>query len=261
MTHRGGARLHQQNWRTHAPVLLDCSALRILHRDEWVLVVDKPAGMLTVPGRNDDSVPLSSLVRELEPSALPVHRLDRDTTGAVVFAVGKQSHKALNAVFEGRKAEKVYLALCRGDLAARQKIDLPLCELRRGGSRVAEKKEKGAMPSLTEVEPGERFFGKYTLCICRPRTGRTHQVRVHLAAIGHPLVVDPRYGDERPVRIGELWSGTPDPDSIVLSRTPLHAQALRLPHPSGKGWLQVESPMPDDMARCLDLLSAARREL
>jgi 23S rRNA-/tRNA-specific pseudouridylate synthase len=82
---------------------------------------------------------------------------------------------------------------------------------------------------------------------------------VHLAEIGHPLAVDPRYGDQQPLRVGDLWSGAPDPDTVVLDRTPLHAAALRIPHPGRRGWLAIESPLPDDMARCLDLLRAARR--
>jgi len=232
--------------------------VKVLYRDELVLVVDKPAGVLTVPGRGDESVPLSAQVREIAPGALPVHRLDRDTTGAVVFALTREAHRALNAVFEGRRAEKSYLALCRGDLASKRSVDLPLAATRRGGMRVAAASEKSARPALTEVEPAERF-GAFTLCTCRPHTGRTHQIRVHLAAIGHPLLVDPRYGDDKPVLARDLWAGAPDPDAIVLSRTPLHAASLRLPHPSGHGWLQVESPLPEDLARCLDLLRQARR--
>jgi RluA family pseudouridine synthase len=188
-----------------------------------------------------------------------VHRLDRDTSGVVVFALTREAHKALNAIFEGRRAEKTYLALVRGDLSEPGKIDLPLAETRRGQMRVARPAEKSALAALTEVNPTERF-GSYTLCTCLPRTGRTHQIRVHLAAIGHALAVDPRYGDDRPLRIGELWRGAPDPDTVVLSRTPLHASALRIPHPMKRGWLEVESPLADDMARCLDLLRAARRE-
>jgi RluA family pseudouridine synthase len=233
--------------------------VRILYRDEHLLVADKPAGMLTVPGRGDASVPLIEEARAEAPGAMAVHRLDRDTSGVVVFALTREAHKALNASFEGRRAEKTYLALVRGDLSEPEKIDLPLAETRRGRMRVARPAEKSALPALTEVSPAERF-GMYTLCTCLPRTGRTHQIRVHLSAIGHPLAFDPRYGQDRPLRIGELWSGAPDPDTVVLSRTPLHASALRIPHPGRRGWLEVESPLADDMARCLDLLRAARRE-
>jgi tRNA pseudouridine32 synthase/23S rRNA pseudouridine746 synthase len=230
--------------------------VRILHRDEAVLAVDKPAGMLTVPGRGDASVALSVAVREIAPGALPVHRLDRDTSGVLVFALTRAAHRALNAAFEGRRAEKTYFALVDGDLAEPRKIDLPLSAGRRGGMRAVE--GKGGLPAMTEVRPEERFR-KYTWCTCLPRTGRTHQIRVHLAAIGHALAVDPRYGKEGPLRAGDLWAGASDPRDVVLERTPLHAASLRVPHPSGKGWLVVESPLPGDLSRCLDLLRAARR--
>ncbi len=232
--------------------------MRILHQDAHLIALDKPAGVLTIPGRGANGPVLSAEVRETVPAALPVHRLDRDTSGIVVFAASHSSHRALNAAFESRRAEKTYVALVRGDLAKAQRIDLPLVEVRGGRVRVARKGEKGARPAQTRVEPKERF-GKYTLCICTPRTGRTHQIRVHLAAIGHPLAVDPRYGSAEPLRVGDLWDGAPDPYSVVLGRTPLHAIALRVPHPSGRGWLRVESPLADDIARCVDLLRAARR--
>ena len=233
--------------------------VRILYRDEQVVVADKPPGILTVPGRGDASEALIAQVREEAAGAMAVHRLDRNTSGAVIFALGREAHRALNAVFETRRAEKTYLALVRGDVTGPQRIDFPLAGTRRGGMRVATQADKAGLTALTVVTPRERF-GNYTLCTCIPKTGRTHQVRVHLSAIGHPLAVDPRYGDARPLHIGDLWSGAPDPDTIVLERTPLHAASLRIPHPARRGWLLVESPIADDMARCLDLLRAARRE-
>jgi RluA family pseudouridine synthase len=228
--------------------------VRILHRDAHVIAVDKPAGVLVVPGRGVSAPALSAEVREIVPDALPVHRLDRDTSGVVLFAVTREAHRALNAAFEGRRAEKTYFALVRGDLAKAKRINLPLGEVRRGRVRSG---GEGARPAETHVQPRERFGG-YTFCTCLPKTGRTHQIRVHLAEIGHALAVDPRYGEDRPLHVGDLWSGAPDPDSVVLARTPLHAAALRIPHPQ-RGWLAVESPLPDDMARALDLLRAARR--
>jgi RluA family pseudouridine synthase len=232
--------------------------VRILYRDDYLIAVDKPAGVLTIPGRGEAPPPLIDEVRAVAPGALPVHRLDRDTSGVIIFALTAEAHRALNAAFEGRRAEKSYLALVRGDLVETQRVELPLVEAKKGSMRVAVPKEKDAQTALTVIEPRERF-GKYTLCACTPRTGRTHQIRVHLLAIGHPLAVDPRYGDEGPLRIGELWSGAPDPDGIVLARTPLHAASLRLPHPMGKNWISVEAPLADDIARALDLLRAARR--
>jgi RluA family pseudouridine synthase len=233
--------------------------VRVLYRDEQLVVVDKPAGILTVPGRGDDDDVLAARVRDEFPGAMAVHRLDRNTSGTVVFAVGRAAHRALNEAFESRRAEKTYLALVRGDLTRPRRVDLPLTATRRGGMRVAKRGETGAKPAVTHVLPQERF-GNYTLCTCVPKSGRTHQIRVHLAAIGHPLAVDPRYGDARPLHVGDLWSGAPDPETVVLERTPLHAASLRIPHPGRRGWLVVESPLADDMARCLDLLRAARRE-
>jgi RluA family pseudouridine synthase len=233
--------------------------VRILHQDDQVLAVDKPAGLLTIPGRGFDAPALSEQVRAIVPEALPVHRLDRDTSGVVLFAVTREAHRALNAAFESRRAEKTYVALVRGDLSRPQRINASLREPRGGRVRVAADDEPRGRAAQTAVEPKERFGG-YTFCSCRPRTGRTHQIRVHLALIGHPLACDPRYGDDRKLRVGDLWSGAPDPASVVLDRTPLHAAALRIPHPRGRGWLWIESPLPDDIARCLDLLRAARRQ-
>jgi RluA family pseudouridine synthase len=233
--------------------------VRVLYRDDRLLVADKPAGLLTVPGRGDETGSLVAEVRGEAPGALAVHRLDRNTSGAVVFAIGREAHQSLNAAFAGRRVEKTYAALVRGDLAGPLRIELPLAGTRRGGMRVARPGEKGSQPAITDVAPRERF-GNYTLCTCTPKTGRTHQLRVHLSSIGHPLAVDPRYGDARPLRSGDLWNGAPDPDTVVLERTPLHAVSLRIPHPGKRGWLLVESPIADDIARCLDLLRAARRE-
>ena len=235
-------------------------SLRVLYRDALVLAIDKPAGALSVPGRGEaEGAPaLSIQVRALAAEALPVHRLDRGTSGVLVFALGREAHRALNQSFESRKTEKRYLALVRGDLKSKVECDLPLAPTRRGGMRVARNSEKGAMPSLTALEPLERF-GLFTLVLARPFTGRTHQIRVHLAARGHPLLVDERYGDAQAVRAGELDPRAGAPGAEVLARTPLHASALRLPHPSGKGFLSVEAPTPPDLTACLDLLRAARR--
>jgi tRNA pseudouridine32 synthase/23S rRNA pseudouridine746 synthase len=231
--------------------------LRVLHRDDLVLAIDKPAGISTTPGRGrEGEAALSALVREIAPAALPVHRLDRETTGVVLFALGAAAHRALNAAFESRRAEKIYFALVRGDLAAEQRCEQPLAAGRRGTMRVARPGE--GLAARTDIAPLERF-GSFTFCDCRPRTGRTHQVRVHLAAIGHPLAVDPRYGEPGPLLRQDLDPGAASAGEPALARTPLHASSLRVPHPSGRGWLLVESPLPADMAGALELLRAARR--
>ncbi|MFL5423844.1 MAG: RluA family pseudouridine synthase [Myxococcales bacterium] len=230
--------------------------LRVLFRDDSVIAIDKPAGIATVPGRGDATPALSQMVRELAPDALPVHRLDRGTTGVVLFALGAEAHRALNLAFESRRAEKIYFALVRGDLREGRRCEEPLVAGRRGAMRVAPPGE--GQPARTDVTPIDRF-GAFTACECRPRTGRTHQVRVHLAALGHPLAVDPRYGHPAPLLRRDLDPGATRPDDPALSRTPLHAASLRVPHPGGRGYLLVESPLPADLAEAIELLRAARR--
>src|SRR2546421_12834069 len=130
--------------------------VRILHQDGYVLAIDKPAGLLTVPGRAPDAPALSAQVREIAPEAIPVHRLDRDTSGIVLFAATRAAHRALNAAFESRRAEKTYLALVRGDLASPARCELPLVEGRRRAMRVAEPGDPRARSARTDFAPVER---------------------------------------------------------------------------------------------------------
>jgi RluA family pseudouridine synthase len=237
-------------------------ALRVLFQDESVLALDKPAGALSVPGRSTEDEPaLSQLVRAIAPSAMPVHRLDRGTSGVLLFALGPVAHRALNQIFESRRAEKRYLALSRGQLLEETLCELPLAHARAGGMRLAREGEPGALPSSTDFRPLERFAAA-TLIECRPRTGRTHQLRVHLAALGLPLLIDPRYAPEASAELfaRDLDARASEPDRLLLNRTPLHAAAIRLPHPSGKGYLSIESPTPPDFTRCLEQLRLTRRK-
>src|SRR3989442_4529617 len=167
--------------------------VRILHQDAYVLAIDKPAGLLTVPGRAPDAPAVSAQVREIAPEAIPVHRLDRDTSGIVLFAATRAAHRALNAAFESRRAEKTYLALVRGDLAKAERVDLRLADSRAGRVRIAKENEKGARAAQTRVEPKERFGGGNP-CSCGPRPGRRHHNPVPLPALRAPPPVASPYG-------------------------------------------------------------------
>lgn len=209
--------------------------------DEHLLVLDKPAGLLAVPGRGPDKQDcLSSRAQALWPDALIVHRLDMATSGLLVMARGLPVQRALSLAFEQRRVHKRYQAVVAGALAEPEgSIDLPLMIdwLNRPRSIVHQQHGK---PSLTRWRrlaaapwqpdaPADRPVITTRLEL-EPVTGRTHQLRVHLQAIGHPIVGDPLYATSEQ----QGWSG----------RLLLHACELSLPHPASGQTLSFHSPCP-----------------
>jgi tRNA pseudouridine32 synthase/23S rRNA pseudouridine746 synthase len=206
-----------------------CDALPpVLHADDWLLVVDKPAGMLSVAGRGPAGEDcLHARLRRRWPDARVVHRLDMATSGLIVFARGEQSQRVLSRAFAGREVDKRYVALVAGRPKAGStneegwaEIDLPLAAdwPARPRQKVAALRGK---PSLTRWRMlGEAVgpWGKGALLELQPVTGRSHQLRVHLAAIGHPIVGDALYAPEDIARASQ--------------RLMLHAESLSLAHPA-----------------------------
>jgi tRNA pseudouridine32 synthase/23S rRNA pseudouridine746 synthase/23S rRNA pseudouridine955/2504/2580 synthase len=186
--------------------------IRILHEDAGLLVLDKPAGQLTIPGRQPEARP--SLNEEAETTLgcrlWIVHRIDRETSGLVIFAKDATTHRALCMQFEKRTVDKRYLALVRGRIEEAGEITRPIRECGSGRSAVADRGGKTARTLFTPLEQ----FPEATLLEVRIETGRRHQIRVHLYALGHPLIGDPLYGADRPVGGG--------------SRLMLHAHSLTL---------------------------------
>lgn len=229
--------------------------IQVLFEDDAVLVVDKPAGRLVIPGRGGDE---TSLREELEARfgrLWVVHRLDRGTTGVLLFARTADAHRAANLAFDRGEPRKRYLALVAGLPPPELRIDLAIAPARRGKMRPARPGDPRGKKAATRVRRLESFpphpwsGGPLALVEVLPETGRTHQIRVHLAAKGIPLAVDPDYGDEGPLR---------GPDGrLLLERTPLHADRLELRHPSRGTELVVEAPLPADMAATLEVLRAA----
>ena len=225
--------------------------LAVLHADEHLVAVDKPPGRIVVPGRG----PAERTVRqEAEEQLGPlwvVHRLDRGTSGVLLFARTAAAHRALNIAFEHHQVTKRYLALVRGAPPARLRLDAPLAAARRGRMRPAERSDPRGRAAATEVTTLEVFpavgsWPALALVEAFPETGRTHQIRVHLAWGGLPLAVDPDYGDPGPLRAED---GAP-----LLERTPLHASRLAFDHPATRRPLVVEAPLPEDLARTLAAL-------
>jgi tRNA pseudouridine32 synthase/23S rRNA pseudouridine746 synthase len=224
----------------------------VLYEDESVLVVDKPAGRLVIPGRG---APETSLREELEARfgrLWVVHRLDRGTSGVLLFARTAEAHRAANLAFDRGEPRKRYLALVRGAPAPERRIDVPIAPARRGRMRPARPGDPRAKQAATVVRCLEAFAprpwsgGALALVEALPETGRTHQIRVHLAAAGTPLAVDPDYGEAEPLR---------GPDgAVLLARTPLHAASLELRHPARPTALAIEAPLPADLGAALEAL-------
>ncbi len=225
--------------------------VRVLHEDAQVLAVDKPAGRLVIPGRGTEE---RSLREELEAEhgrLWVVHRLDRGTSGVLLFARTAEAHRALNLAFDRGEPRKRYLAIVRGVPAPERRVSVAIAPARRGRMRPARPgdpraKEAATVFRLVEQLPLRPWAGgPLALVEAFPETGRTHQIRVHLASAGTPLAVDPDYGDAGPLRGpgGE----------VLLARTPLHAARLEVDHPAG-GVLVVEAPWPADLAAAVEAL-------
>jgi len=208
----------------------------ILFEDDGIVAVDKPEGLAAIPERRPQGGSLLELLEARRAEKLyVVHRIDKETSGLIVFARNAGLHRWLCRQFEGRTVAKTYLALCHGTIADdRGTIDGPLRQF--GSGRVGVDTERGK-PSVTEFEVRRRL-GAFTLVAAYPRTGRRHQIRVHLYHLGHPIVGDPLYGDKA------IQQG--------FGRLMLHAWRLSVPLPSGRT-LTLEAPVPESFAGVLEV--------
>jgi len=212
-----------------APVTLPpAGPLSVVYEDERLIAVDKPCRQPVIPprpvGGASDALPLVRQVQEhTGAKAYVVHRLDRETSGLVVFAKDAKAHRSLSGLFESRAVRKLYMALVQGDLRGTGEIDRPIREF--GSGRMAV--DASGKPSKTLYRVRESLE-KVSLAELEPHTGRRHQLRVHLYSIGHPVMGDDLYGKERPVGgVGRLM---------------LHALSLSFEGPSGK--LKLSAPLP-----------------
>ncbi len=230
------------------------AAVPLLHEDAELLAVNKPAGRLVIPGRGRDETSLVEELSALHGRLWVVHRLDRGTTGVLVFARSAAAHRALNLAFDRGEPRKRYLALVAGTPSPELRVDVALAPARRGRMRPARPGDPRGKPSATLFRLIEAFpprpwaGGTLSLVEALPETGRTHQIRVHLAHAHHPLAFDPDYGPEEPL-LG------PDGRTLI-ARTPLHASRLELVHPGSGLPLVMEAPLPEDMAVAVEALRA-----
>jgi 23S rRNA pseudouridine1911/1915/1917 synthase len=236
----------------------------VVYEDSRVIVVNKAAGIAVIGDRWDENKErLDWLVAaSLEGGRLwTVHRIDRDTSGLVLFARDAESHRSLSLAFEDRQVEKRYIAIVHGRPDWKEtSCDLPLVPNGNKRGLTIIDKYRGKK-SLTLF----RFLGgagNYSALEAEPRTGRTHQIRAHLAALGHPVVCDPLYGSDKPVFLSSFkpgWRGDPFEERPLLNRLGLHAAELVLPDWTGGEddhggggrageSLRLRAPLPRDMA-------------
>jgi len=235
-------------------LIMKVSDYIVFENDDFV-AVNKPSGLLSIPDREGKEVSLKVLLKEKYGNIFTVHRLDRDTSGLVVFAKNEATHKHLSQQFEGRLTKKIYQGLVIGSLPEKKgTIDSPIAEHPgQNGTMIVHRKGK---ESLTDYEVLDDF-GIYSFVQFQIHTGRTHQIRVHLSSIGKPVFGDPTYGG-RQVRYG---SDTPKIKIIVqdllkiIPRQALHAKTLGFFHPVKKEKMNFDSHLPSDM---IELISTLR---
>lgn len=232
--------------------------IAVLHTDPAFYVIDKPAGLPVHPSARYHYSTLTAVLRERFPDEpLEIcHRLDRETSGLLVVARQRDVGPLIKGAFARRLVEKRYLAIVHGELREERLVDAPLGL---AGATVRVKMavrpvEQGGLPARTRIVPRQIFRG-HTLVEAQPRTGRQHQIRAHLAAIGHPIVGDKLYPDEE--RFLEWLEGGLTDELLAALRLPrhaLHAAGLRFPHPLDGAPVSVESPLADDLQRFLRTL-------
>ncbi len=256
----GGEKLEvfPQSHPTEQPYLAEDIALDIVYEDDALLVINKPVGLVVHPGSgNWEGTLLNALLHYAPqlaevPRAGIVHRLDKDTSGLLVVAKTIPAQTALVRQLEARTVQREYLALVHGELTRAGKVDAPIG--RHPTQRVKMAVVEKGKPAVTHYQI-ERKFPSCTLLRCRLETGRTHQIRVHLTYIGHPLVGDSVYlkGPQKCVpKLRELLSSFP--------RQALHATRLGLEHPVTGELMEWHVPLPQDMVELLRQIKAIADE-
>ena len=233
--------------------------LNIIHADADIIVIDKPAGLVVHPAAgNPDGTLLNALLHHFpETAQLPrggiVHRLDKDTSGLLVIARNLRAHAHLVRQLQERSMGRTYLALCYRYITAGGTIDQPLGRHPRDRLKMAIRED--GKDAVTHYRIEERYGDIATLLRVNLETGRTHQIRVHLAAQHNPLVGDPLYGLANPP--GKGIPADIRQALIDFPRQALHAAALTLHHPADDSEHTYTSPLPADMAKLLDTLRIA----
>ncbi len=241
--------------------------LDIIHEDQWLMAINKPADMIVHPARGHQTGTLVNALlyyaRDLSDNNGPlrpgiVHRLDRDTSGVILVVKDRTIHHKISQQFQARTIHKRYVAVVEGEVPFdNDLVDLPLGRHLRHREKQAVRKHDGK-PAQTIYHVVERFRG-FTLVECKPKTGRTHQIRLHMRAIGHPIVCDLLYGKRDACYVSDLLGKMPEEgEEPLLSRHALHARKISLTHPGTGEKVTYAAPLAPDMARLLAALREHR---
>lgn len=260
--------------------------LNILHEDDDIIVINKSADIIVHPARGNTHGTIANALAfhlasaeaeedkdeedepEIDDANFPialgefhpgiVHRLDRNTTGVMILAKNAIAQWKISRQFHDRKVEKSYIAIVHGTPElTRDRINAPLGVNLKFRYKYAVRPETGK-EAVTFYEVLETFRG-FSLLKLTPKTGRTHQIRVHLAHIKHPIVADDMYGG-KPIYPWQLKDVEPTPEDPIITRCALHAWTISFTHPTTEKIVSFEAPLPDDMQNLLDLLRKYRKK-
>ena len=232
----------------------------IVFENDDLIVLNKPAGLLSIPDREGKEISLKKMLQDKYGNIFTVHRLDRGTSGLIVFAKNEGTHKHLSKQFEEHQTEKIYSGLVIGSMRDKKgSIDSPVMENpSKRGVMIVHKKGK---LSLTDFEVLEDF-GIFSWLQFQIHTGRTHQIRVHMQHLGHPIACDELYGDGKPVFISAFKSKfklakKQEEEKPILNRLALHAHKLRFHEADGNA-IELEAAIPKDLNATLQQLRKRR---
>lgn len=254
-------RLLAEGLKGRGPSRKEAPLIDILYEDGAIVALNKPAGITSVPGSVETQ---GTYYHELKDyferrpgehfTPRILHRLDKQTSGLMVIGKHEEAERSVSLQFERHEVVKEYLAVVGGEVADEKgEINLRIAPDRRDHGRMIADDVTGK-EALTRYEVLDRFRGFSLLCV-QPQTGRTHQIRVHLAAIGHPVLVDGVYGSGEPVRLSEFKRGYKArqrrEERPLLNRHALHSRRITLASPDTGSQVTVEAPLPRDLALLL----------
>lgn len=236
------------------------NSLIIAETDNWV-AVNKPSGLLSIPDREGKEISLKVMLKEKYGNIFTVHRIDKDTSGVIIFAKNETEHAHLSAQFDNRKTTKIYQGLVNGTLVTPSgTINAPIAEHpAKNGTMMVHRNGKESITDYLVLED----FGIYSWMQFQIHTGRTHQIRVHMQSIGHPIVADPLYGDGKGVFVSAIrkkfkLAKSEEEERPILGRLALHAASLTIEDSKG-ATLELAAPLPKDIQATLQQLQKRKK--